>query len=817
APIGATASGALTVDLRRDGPHGLAAGTTGAGKSELLQTLVAALSFLRPPTRATFLLIDYKGGAAFKECVRLPHAVGFVTDLDSHLTHRALISLNAELRRRESILRDAGAKDLVEMERLDPERAPASLIIVIDEFATLVKEVPEFVDGVVDVAQRGRSLGVHLLLATQRPAGVVSANIRANTNARIALRVNDSGESEDVIGAPDAARIPRSLPGRGFIRTGHSELTEFQTAYVGGRSNPERKAASVAVHELTFGGVVETTSKPRPTDATETETDLERIVEAVRQAAADRRVPPQPSPWLPPLSEVVPLDTLSADSHDADPDTYAVLGLVDEPALQRQRVLTFDLDVEGNLLVYGASGAGKTTLLRTLATSLALRSSPDELHIYALDFATRGLRALEALPHCGSVIVGEDEERITRLFSMLRKTIAARKDAFATAGAATLSEYRRSAGSGGAFPRILVLLNGYGGFVSAFERVNFGELLEALPRLVTDGRPLGVHFAISADRRASVPGSLAGLVSGRVVLRMADEDDYASLGIDLKAVRGASLPPGRGFVGEGLEVQCALVGDDPGGQAQAAELVRIGRELAERFERRRAPRIDVLPAHVAASDLPAPSRPLEAVVGLGDEELAPVILPLDEGHFLVVGPYRSGRSTALATIAHSLRAGEREGELHLLAPRRSPLTALEIWDSISRGVEESEATAASLAERIASDGVGADTPLVVVVDDGDELADTIGASSLQAIVRAGRDANVRVVAAVERQALQRAYSGWLSELRKEQQGLLLDPDLDVDGDLLGVRLPRRTNPVFPPGRGYLVRRGEMQLIQVATP
>ena len=254
ATVGAAVGEPFGVDLRDDGPHGLVAGTTGAGKSELLQTLVAALAVSHPPNRLAFLLVDYKGGAAFKDCLSFPHTVGLVTDLDAHLTRRALASLNAELQRRERILRDAGAKDLADLERRDPDRAPPSLVIVIDEFATLAKEVPDFVDGVVDVAQRGRSLGVHLVLATQRPGGAVSENIRANTNLRIALRVNESAESADVIGTPDAARIPRDLPGRAFARTGHGELTEIQTAYVGGATVHATLRAPVVVTPFRVDG-----------------------------------------------------------------------------------------------------------------------------------------------------------------------------------------------------------------------------------------------------------------------------------------------------------------------------------------------------------------------------------------------------------------------------------------------------------------------------------------------------------------------------------------------------------------------------------
>ena len=206
----------FSIDLRADGPHGLVAGMTGAGKSELLQTLIASLALSHPPDRLALLLVDYKGGAAFKDCVDLPHTVGLVTDLDAHLTQRALASLNAELQRRERVLRDAGAKDLADLEARDPASAPPSLLIAIDEFATLATEVPDFVEGIVDVAQRGRSLGVHLLLATQRPGGVVSENIRANTNLRIALRVNEPAESTRRDRRPRrGADLPRT-PGPGL-------------------------------------------------------------------------------------------------------------------------------------------------------------------------------------------------------------------------------------------------------------------------------------------------------------------------------------------------------------------------------------------------------------------------------------------------------------------------------------------------------------------------------------------------------------------------------------------------------------------------
>ena len=230
APLGVTQDGALDIDLVGDGPHGLVAGTTGAGKSELLRTLVAALAARYPPDLVTFLLIDFKGGSAFDICGGLPHTVGLVTDLDEHLAARTLRCLEAELRHRERTLRAAGVDDLAAYRRLDPPVALPRLVVVVDEFATLAAELPDFVDALVGIAQRGRSLGVHLVLATQRPSGAVSENIRANTNLRIALRMQDASDSRDVIDRPDAAAIGRNQPGRALARLGPGELLGLQVA-----------------------------------------------------------------------------------------------------------------------------------------------------------------------------------------------------------------------------------------------------------------------------------------------------------------------------------------------------------------------------------------------------------------------------------------------------------------------------------------------------------------------------------------------------------------------------------------------------------
>lgn len=792
-PIGSKGDAAFTVDLRRDGPHALIAGTTGAGKSELLQTLTASLALGHRPDRLNFLLIDYKGGAAFKDCVDFPHTVGFVTDLDEQLSRRALVSLNAELRRREQLLRDLGAKDLRDAECIDGAATPPGLVILIDEFATLVKEVPAFVDGIVDVAQRGRSLGVHLVLATQRPAGAVNQNIRANTNLRIALRVSDSAESDDVINVPDAARITRDTPGRAFARVGHGELVEFQAAYVGGISLHADRTIEIERFTPLAAGVAK-----QQAAADDRPTDLRRMVEAARSAAGELAIPTQRSPWLPPLAELVGLKQLESPGHETAGRTV-VFALEDIPNAQRQDTFQLDFEKDGGLLVFGAAGSGKTTLLRTIAASLALTSSPDEVHLYGLDFSNGALRSIAELPHCGDVVGGEDGERVERLLHRL---------------AATISERRRGGSSEWApdRPRVVVLLDDYGGFVSAFEGHQMGVLVEMFDRLVADGRALGVNFVVTCDRRGVIPNALANLFPLRLVLNLSDEDEFVAAGVDFRLARGLSLPAGRALSGAGTEIQIAVVSENPTTTGQA-DALRAWSSMSRTTTS--AARVSRLPTSV---DLQPTAIAGVAPIGVGGPEVEPIAIRLDDGHFSIIGPRRSGRTAALARVVESMNAWPAAKlSFHLIAPKVGPLTSLDIWSTAFRGFEECVAGVETLADSLRARGSRAGQLDVVVIDDADALAEELSAECLEPLVDRGEMTGCVFLASFERQAARRIYGGWASAMRKTEHGLLLTPDLEVDGDLLGVRLPRQLLVDMVPGRGFLTRRGNVELVQVARP
>ena len=843
APLGYGRDGPFIVDLRRDGPHALVAGTTGAGKSELLQSLIASLALANRPEAMSFVLIDYKGGSAFKDCARLPHTVGMVTDLDGHLTRRALASLSAELKRREELLLRAGAKDIEDywserrrrpgpdspghppgVPRTPPLEPLPRLVLVIDEFASLVAELPEFVTGLVGIAQRGRSLGVHLVLATQRPAGVVSADIRANTNLRIALRVTDASESTDVIDAPEAAGIARSTPGRCFVRAGASTLVAVQTARVGGR-RPGAPSARPGprVDRVAWGDL----GRPRPADAADEQdddagTDLSVLVEAIAAAAARSGRGTGRSPWLPPLPEVVTLAELPAPALAADAEVAPLpFGLVDVPAEQRRRRLALDLAGGGHLLVAGSPRSGRSTALRTLAGAVAAGTSPADVHLYGLDCGGNALLPLVGLPHCGAIVGRDQPDRVDRLLGRLLAEVARRQQLLAEQGASSLAEQRAAAAPEERLPWMVLLLDRWEGFVAAFEDYDLGRLVDAVLRLLREGPAVGLRAVVTSDASGLV-GQVSTAFEERLVLRFADPDDWSRAGIPAREVPGV-MPPGRGLLpaaGDLLEVQVALLDPDPSGPAQVAALQRLARTAAGAPPTALPParhplRVDALPLRVTAAEAlaldpePAPRPPLWALLGAGGDALGPVgvdLLQTSPG-FVVGGPPRSGRSTVLETMARSLTG--RGVPVVLVTPRRSPLRELALPGVL--GVVGGDGDADLLAKLL--DGV---ERYVVLVDDAELLLDTVLDERLGRLVRAARDADQAVVAAGTTGDLSSQYRGFVVDLRRSRSGLLLSPQSQGDGDLLGVRLPRNM-AAGPIGRGLLVQGGAVTPVQAALP
>jgi S-DNA-T family DNA segregation ATPase FtsK/SpoIIIE len=825
--VGESFDGPFAIDLRRDGPHGLIAGTTGAGKSELLQTIVASLAVANRPDAMNFVLVDYKGGSAFKDCVHLPHTVGMVTDLDAHLTERALESLSAELTRREHILAAAGAKDIEDYTDAIGRGAGTEpmprLLIVIDEFASMARDLPDFITGLVNVAQRGRSLGIHLILATQRPSGVVSADIRANTNLRIALRVTDPMESSDVIEAPDAARISKSTPGRAYVRLGHASLVPFQAARVGGRRPGAAGQSGTApwAARLDWAQLGHRPPAPPagPGPAEEEITDLRVLVQAIQDAGGRLRLPAAHSPWLPPLPESLLLSSLPApDAADGElpPIPYA---LDDLPSQQAQQVAVIDLRSFGHLLAAGAPRSGRSQLLRTIAGAIATRVSCADVHLYGIDCGNGALLALSHLPHCGAVVSRTQAERATRLITRLGQEVARRQDLLAAGGFADCTEQRAAAAPAGRLPHIVVLIDRWEGFLTSLGELGGGELTDQIHKLLSEGASAGVHLIVTGDQRL-VGGRMGTATENKIAFRLPDRTDFSLIGVMARKVP-VDMPAGRALRNEtGVETQVALLSADASGQGQAAALAEIGREAARRDASvpagLRPFRVDPLPGRITfgqAWQLRAATSPLFALVGVGGDELAGHGPDLGQGMaaFVVAGPMRSGRSTVLESMARSLLAGG--ARLVLVTPRPSPLRALAAEAGVVASFESSDLPAADLTAALDSFA----GPGVVLMDDAELLKDCAASEELGELMNFGADQQRALVLAGNSSDVCTGFGNWQVDAKKARRGCLLAPQEFADGDLIGVRIPRDLiGKPIQPGRA-LLHLGDGQLLTVQVP
>ncbi|MCY3632701.1 MAG: FtsK/SpoIIIE domain-containing protein [bacterium] len=774
APIGVDEHGPLIADLVSDGPHALVGGTTGSGKSELLRTLVATLAATYSPELVNFVLVDYKGGSAFDACASLPHVVGLVTDLDDRLAERALRCLEAELRYREQVLRDRGATDLAHYQVVAHSEARttwvplARLVVIVDEFAALATELPGFMDSLVSVAQRGRSLGMHLVLATQRPAGAVSANIRTNAALRIALRVLDGADSVDVLDSPEAAAIGRHQTGRAFARFGPGELVEFQCALVTGVSAAKQGPRVIPAPD----GIASPHPESAPDD--DTPSDLARLAAAVNNAwDCWDGIPPR-RPWPDPLPLMILLDELIADIPATS--TSMPFALADDPNRQCQYPLMWDPD-QGNALFAGNPGSGTTTALGSLAIALASRHSPGACHLYTFDSGSGQLTPLEDLPHCGAVVGPDERDRIRRLIRRLEDEL----------------DQRLRRGRTLKSPLVLTLVDNWGGLVKGLDNVTDHSHLSSLERVWAEGPAVGLFLAAAADQLSKVSRAIQTATPQTFVFRLGDPALYRQWGVAVDDP--AALPPGRGFaIPSGLEVQVAV---PEGGLAAAVAAIATAPPQPGG-----PPPVLSLPAVVDSGQLDQArlsGSPWYLPLGLSDDTLSPTGLTLyPSEHALILGPARSGRSATLALLA--AMAADAGGQVIALTPEGSKLVECHHVHHV-----------ADLGELLTAT-VATSTPTLVLIDDAETVADPNG--DLKALAAASRP-GLHIVAAGRADRLRTAYGHWTSEIRFSRTGVLLQPN-PLDGDLFTIQLPTRPTLLNIPGRGYLIQSGSPTIIQIAA-
>jgi DNA segregation ATPase FtsK/SpoIIIE, S-DNA-T family len=848
-PIGVGTDGApVSLDLKESafggmGPHGLVVGATGSGKSEMLRTLVSSLVIGHSPDQLALLLVDFKGGATFADLRELPHLAGMITNLvdDLGLVDRFREALAGELVRRQELLKAAGnlpnlhAYARLRRDHPDPSALPPlpHLLVIIDEFSELLAAKPEFAEVFVAVGRIGRSIGVHLLLATQRLELGRIRGLESHLSYRIGLRTFSEGESREAIGLPDAYHLPPE-PGSGFLKVDTTVLERFKAAMV---SQPHRQRRESTCTDLPLipypasngSGALAVRPAFSGSAPAAGPSVLQAIVARLAAAGAD---PVRPV-WLPPLQPSVPLDTVYRHERDTG-KSVVLLGLEDAPREQRQTPLTWDFTgAEGNLVVVGGPQAGKSMLLRTMMADLALRYAPGEVACYCVDYGGGSLTPLAALPHVAGVATRAEPDRVRRTISDVNSLLDQRELLFRRHGLDSAAAWRRARPTAApeTFGDVFLIIDGWGAL-----REDDLDLEDVLTAIASRGPALAVHTVLSVVSPAQVRVRLAANFGGRIELRLGDPFDSA---VDRQLA--AEVPkdvPGRALLANRHYAQVALPRIDGGSglddlPAATAELIA---QANRKWPTGRVASVEVLPELVDGAALRhlAPAAP-GLMIGLSERDLGPARVSLfgPEPHLIVYGDPQTGKTALLRMLLGEMvaKAGPERIGIVLVDYRRSHLgvvpdeylvsyctspqstaqTAAELAGRVRERIPGPEVTAAQLRERSWWRGL----EIVVVVDDYDLVA-TPSANPLvplAELLTQGHDLGLHVVLARRTGGASRFQFEPVIQTLNDMStpGLLFSGDR-MEGRLIGGVVSQR----LPVGRALYARRGQPpEQVQVA--
>ncbi|TCC19328.1 type VII secretion protein EccCa [Kribbella speibonae] len=839
------------------GPHGLLIGATGSGKSELLRTLVLALAITHPPRSLNFALVDFKGGATFTRLDALPHTSAVITNLaeELHLVDRMSDAINGELLRRQELLRAAGNfASLRDYEKARTAGAPLeevpTLLVICDEFSELLTARPDFIDMFVQIGRVGRSLGVHLLLASQRLEEGRLRGLETHLSFRIGLRTFSEIDSRTVLGVSDAFKLPRA-PGHGFLKVGTEQMDRFRSAYVSG-VHRRPTADSLPLQDDNTVELLDYSSRyvaPAVTDEVEEDDDPDGVFdesggETLLEILVERlegRGTPARQIWLPPLDKPPVLgevlSQLAADPHNSfvSGRLQTVAGVVDRPLDQRRDPLLLDLSGgAGHVAVAGAPHTGKSTALAGIITGLALTHTPEEVQFYCLDFGGGVLSSLRDLPHIGTTAGRQDTNAVRRTVIELLGIIAEREKRFAQDGIDSMATYRerRRRGEAGDSPYgdVFLVIDGWQTIRNDFE-----DLEQALGDLATRGLAYGVHLIISVARWFDLRTNIRDLCGTKLELRLGDPIDSL---IDRRTA--ALVPehaPGRGVTTSKHHFLIAAPRLTDSEDRVSVGLGELVAAVKEAWPGKPAPEVKLLPGDVPyATNDGASSREHGLAVGVAERSLEAVLLnPNADPTFILLGDTGAGKSGFLRTMAHRIREtytpeqarllvvdhrrsllGDVESE-HLLGYGTNHAVTAELVNGLANVLQERlpgpEVTAEQLRERSWWEG----PELFVLIDDYDLVASAENhpLMPLLPFIPQAADLGLRIyVARRTGGAMRGLFEPVLARMRDVGSPGLLMSGSREEGPLLGGL---RAQPM-PPGRGWLItRQGTNQLIQLTQP
>ncbi|MCO5968792.1 type VII secretion protein EccCa [Actinoallomurus sp. WRP6H-15] len=865
-PIGVDGDGRpVEMDIKESaqggmGPHGLVIGATGSGKSELLRTLVLGLAVTHSSEVLNFVLVDFKGGATFLGMESLQHVSAIITNLEDELplVDRMYDALHGEMVRRQEFLRAAGnyasLRDYEAARERGAQIPPMpTLFVVLDEFSELLSAKPEFAELFVMIGRLGRSLGVHLLLASQRLEEGKLRGLDTHLSYRIGLRTFSAMESRVVLGVPDAYELP-SQPGNGYLKFDTTGMTRFKAAYVSGAYKPDeadkesgpRFAQQIVPYlpDYLEPQVIREPEAEKTQHTGESTGDDSLFDIVVRQLAAQG--PPAHQIWLPPLDDPATLDHLlpelrptpelglTTPGWDGRGRLHAPVGIVDRPFDQRRDPMWLDLSgAGGHVAVVGGPQSGKSTVLRTLITSLALLHTPQEVQFYCLDLGGGTLTSLARLPHVGGVASRLDGDRVRRTVAEISTLLTQREREFTERGIDSMATYRRLRAEGkvpgDGFGDVFLVIDNW-----LLLRQEFESVEGTITDLAARGLGFGIHIVTSTNKWSEYRMNIRDLFGTRVELRLGDP--YES---EVNRKLAANVPqdsPGRGLTRDGLHFLTALPRVD--GHQSADDLSDGVRSLVEAISAAwhgpAAPKVRLLPDVLPVAELPSIADTGRRIpIGIDEDTLSPVMLDFEaDAHFVVVGDTESGKSNLLRMIAEGVvaRHTPQEARVIFIDYRRALLDTADTEHRIGYAASSTaagpmiqdvhEALVARLPtpdltpEQLRTRSWWHGSDLYLIVDDYDLVATSNNPlMPLVDLLPQARDIGLHVIIGRAMGGASRAlYDPVIQRIKEMASPALVMSGNRDEGVLFGDVRPR----ALPPGRGYFVeRRTGTRLIQTA--
>ncbi|OUP41483.1 type VII secretion protein EssC [Pseudoflavonifractor sp. An187] len=601
APIGVSKTGIVSLDLhdKAHGPHGLVAGTTGSGKSEILQTYILAMATLFHPYEVAFLIIDFKGGGMVNQFRELPHLLGAITNIDGKEINRSLKSIKAELQKRQRLFAEADVNHIdkyIKKYKAGEVSAPLPhLIIIVDEFAELKAEQPEFMKELISAARIGRSLGVHLILATQKPSGQVDDQIWSNSRFKICLKVQTHEDSNEVLKSPLAAEIKE--PGRAYLQVGNNEIFELlQSAYSGAPENQsENITREFAINVLSLGGkrVPVFVQKNKQTN-NKAISQLEAIVRYVSVFCEENGITRLPNICLPPLPTKISFPDFEGDVFDGH-QVGLPIGVFDDPENQRQAATMLDI-MNKNTVIIGSPQYGKTNLLLSLIRAIAETYSSEEANIYILDFAAMFLKNFESLQHVGGVVTSSDDEMLKNLFKLLHAEIASRKEKLLAVGVSSFAAYKEAGYKD--LPQIILIIDNLTALIELYLQDS-----DTLLVLIREGLAVGISTIVTNSQTAGIGYRYFSNFSNRIALHCNDISEYSNL-FDNVGMQPSEIPGRCLFPMEKRLLECqtylAFEGDK---EIERLKDLQMFIQRINRQNKKQARRIPTIPTVLKAEDM----------------------------------------------------------------------------------------------------------------------------------------------------------------------------------------------------------------------